>query len=90
MIVEMAPRFLTWDDVDPTRQADDGNACSAFLTVVFILAREGIALDAVGLLRRVTFQADDPQAPLFFVRYINILLAENRRRTDDAICSASS
>ncbi|MEU8943404.1 Fic family protein [Streptomyces goshikiensis] len=68
---------------------DDGNARSAFLTLVFILAREGIALDAVGLLRRVTFQADDPQDPLFFVRYINILLAETRRRTADSIGSAS-
>ncbi|EDX20580.1 hypothetical protein SSAG_00371 [Streptomyces sp. Mg1] len=68
---------------------DDGNARSAFLTLVFILAREGIALDAVGLLRRVTFQAGDPQDPLIFVRYINLHLAETRRRTADSIGSAS-
>lgn len=68
---------------------DDGHARSAFLTLVFILAREGIALDAVGLLRRVTFQADDPQDPLIFVRYLNIHLTETRRRAADSIGSAS-
>ncbi|GHG05726.1 Fic family protein [Streptomyces filamentosus] len=67
----------------------DGNARSAFLTLVFVLAREGIALDAVSLLRRVTFEAEDPQDPLILVRYINIHLAETRRRTTDPTGSAS-
>ncbi|MEU9234440.1 Fic family protein [Streptomyces subrutilus] len=61
---------------------DDGNARSAFLTLIFILARESVALDGVSLLRRITFEADDPQDPLILVRYINIHLAETRRRTD--------
>ncbi|MFE9404313.1 cell filamentation protein Fic [Streptomyces sp. NPDC006530] len=69
---------------------DDGNARSAFLTLVFVLAREGIALDGVGLLRRVTFQADAPQDALALVRYINIHLAGTRRDTADANGSAAS
>ncbi|MFI0990601.1 cell filamentation protein Fic [Streptomyces exfoliatus] len=68
---------------------DDGNARSAFLTLVFILAREGAALDGVSLLRRITFEAGDPQDPLNLVRYINIHLAETRRRTADSTGSAS-
>ncbi|GGR09233.1 Fic family protein [Streptomyces pilosus] len=68
---------------------DDGNARSAFLTLVFILACEGIALDQVSLLRRVTFEADDPQDPLILLRYINIHLAETRRRSADSTGSAS-
>ncbi|MFJ5219340.1 hypothetical protein ACIP98_32105 [Streptomyces sp. NPDC088354] len=54
---------------------------SAFLAVVFVLAREGIALDGVSLLRRVTFQADEPQDALTLTRYIDIPLAETRRNT---------
>lgn len=57
----------------------DGNARSAFLTVVFVLAREGVALDGVSLLRRVTFQADDPQDALALARYIDVHLAATRR-----------
>ncbi|MFD0377315.1 Fic family protein [Streptomyces sp. NPDC127112] len=67
---------------------DDGNARSAFLALVFVLAREGVALDGVGLLRRVTFEAGDPQDPLILVRYINIHLDETRRRAADATGSA--
>lgn len=59
---------------------DDGNARSAFLTLVFVLAREGFTLDAVGLLRRITFQAGDPKEPLVLARYIDIHLTETRRR----------
>ncbi|MGA5406923.1 Fic family protein [Streptomyces lavendulocolor] len=59
---------------------DDGNARSAFLTLVFVLAREGVTLDAVGLLRRVTFQADVPQDGLVLARHIGLHLSETRRR----------
>ncbi|MCQ9131903.1 Fic family protein [Streptomyces hilarionis] len=59
---------------------DDGNARSAFLTLVFVLAREGVALDEVSLLRRVTFQADEPQDALILTRYVDGHLAETRRR----------
>lgn len=65
---------------------DDGNARSAFLTLVFVLAREGIALDSVGLLRRVTFEADAPQDPLTLVRYIDVHLVETRRGSDGRAC----
>ena len=47
---------------------DDGNARSAFLTPVFVLAREGITLNGVALLRRITFQADNPQDALALTR----------------------
>ncbi|MFB7215249.1 Fic family protein [Streptomyces sp. NPDC056255] len=58
---------------------DDGNARSAFLTLVFVLAREGVALDEVSLLRRVTFQADEPADALILARYIGLHLTETRR-----------
>ncbi|GCB43084.1 Fic family protein [Streptomyces sp. NL15-2K] len=58
---------------------DDGNARSAFLALVFVLAREGVALSGVSLIRRVTFQADDPQDALILARSIDIHLAETRR-----------
>ncbi|MFF4323236.1 hypothetical protein [Streptomyces sp. NPDC001568] len=61
---------------------------SAFLALVFVLALVGIALDGVGLLRRVTFEADAPQDPLILVRYINGHLAETRRRSADSAGSA--
>ncbi|MFE2374130.1 Fic family protein [Streptomyces sp. NPDC059398] len=58
----------------------DGNARCAFLTLVFVLAREGVALDGVGLLRRVTFQAGEPADALILARHIGMHLAETRRR----------
>ncbi|MFF4590462.1 Fic family protein [Streptomyces sp. NPDC001388] len=60
---------------------DDGNARSAFLALLFVLAREGVALDGVSLLRRVTFQADEPRDALTLTRYIDTHLAETRRNT---------
>ncbi|MFF4806275.1 Fic family protein [Streptomyces sp. NPDC001351] len=60
---------------------DDGNARSAFLALVFVLAREGVALDGVSLLRRVTFQADEPHDALALTRYVDIHLAETRLNT---------
>ncbi|MFI8194770.1 Fic family protein [Streptomyces sp. NPDC085946] len=51
---------------------NDGNARSAFLTLVFVLAREDVALDEVSLLCCVTFQADEPQDALALTRYIDI------------------
>ncbi|MGP3691275.1 Fic family protein [Streptomyces sp. IBSNAI002] len=57
----------------------DGNARSAFLTLVFVLARGGVVLDDVTLLRRVTFQADEPADALVLARYIDSHLADTRR-----------
>ncbi|WP_311774568.1 Fic family protein [Streptomyces sp. AK010] len=57
---------------------DDGNARSAFLALIFVLAREGIALD--GVVRRVTFQADEPKDALTLARYIDSHITETRRR----------
>ncbi|MGW7328766.1 Fic family protein [Streptomyces sp. NPDC054840] len=79
----------TYLDVCFFHPFEDGNARSAFLALVFVLAREGIALDGVSLLRRVTFEADNPQDPLILVRYINVHLAETRRRSTDSTGSAS-
>ncbi|WP_416983660.1 Fic family protein [Streptomyces sp. T028] len=58
---------------------EDGNARSAFLALVFVLAREGIALDKVFLLRRVSFQADHPQDGLVLARYIDSHLEATRQ-----------
>ncbi|GGV82359.1 hypothetical protein GCM10010228_56690 [Streptomyces massasporeus] len=59
---------------------DDGNARSAFLALIFVLARESIALDGVVLLRRVTFQADEPKDALTLARCIDTHITETRRR----------
>lgn len=59
---------------------DDGNARCALL---FVLAREDVALDSVRLLRRVSFHADAPQDALTLTRYIDLHLRETRRRTTD-------
>nr|WP_246112225.1 Fic family protein [Streptomyces hawaiiensis] len=59
---------------------DDGNARAAFLTLIFVLAREGIALDGVILLRRITFQADELKDALALASYIDLHLTETRRR----------
>ncbi|MFJ2023958.1 cell filamentation protein Fic [Streptomyces sp. NPDC087897] len=59
---------------------DDGNARSAFLTLVFVLAREGVALDSVSLLRRIGHGADDPEAPLNLAGCIARHIDETRRR----------
>jgi hypothetical protein len=63
------------------RESVPGNARSAFLALVFVLAREGIALNGVSLLRRISFQADDPQDPLPLARYIDLHITETRRTT---------
>jgi hypothetical protein len=79
------PLFLTaraaraYLDVCFFHPFDDGNARAAFLALVFVLAREGVGLDRVGLLRRVSFQADDPEDPLTLTRSINVHLASTRR-----------
>ncbi len=59
---------------------DDGNARSAFLALVFVLAREGVALDAVTLLRRISHAADNPQSGVILARYVDVHLTETRRR----------
>ncbi|MFE2551186.1 Fic family protein [Streptomyces sp. NPDC059355] len=58
---------------------DDGNARSAFLALVFVLAREGVALDGVGLIRRITCRADDPQDAVSLARSIGFHLEDTRR-----------
>ncbi|MEU6533358.1 Fic family protein [Streptomyces sp. NPDC046928] len=63
---------------------DDGNARSALLTLLFVLAREGVALDSVLLLRRVAFHADDPQGALALTRSIDHHIRETRRRAEEA------
>ncbi|MFD8076851.1 cell filamentation protein Fic [Streptomyces sp. NPDC059718] len=69
----------TYLDVCFFHPFDDGNARSAFLALVFVLVREGVALNGVSLLRRIAFQAADPQDALMLARYIDVHLADTRR-----------
>ncbi|MGW7660773.1 Fic family protein [Streptomyces sp. NPDC054756] len=62
---------------------DDGNARSALLTLLFVLAREGVALDNVLLLRRVAFHADDPHGALALTRSIDLHILETRQRAGE-------
>ncbi|MFL1380905.1 Fic family protein [Nocardiopsis protaetiae] len=59
---------------------EDGNGRSAFLTLVFLLAREGVALDQVGPLRRVARYADDPRGALALADLLAVLIDAARRR----------
>ncbi|MEU6864302.1 Fic family protein [Streptomyces sp. NPDC046876] len=63
---------------------DDGNARSAFLAAVFVLAREGVVLDDVSLLRRITFRADSREDALALARYLDLHLAETRHTAASA------
>ncbi|WP_254402447.1 hypothetical protein [Streptomyces sp. AC555_RSS877] len=54
------------------------------LVLALVLARAGVALDGVSLLRRVTFQADEPQDALALTRYLDIHLVETRRNATSA------
>ncbi|MEU8124976.1 hypothetical protein AB0C21_40215 [Spirillospora sp. NPDC049024] len=58
----------------------DGNARCAFLTLMFVLAREGVVLNGVSLLRRISFQADSLKDALTLTGYIDVHLKETRRR----------
>ena len=59
---------------------EDGNARCAFLALVFVLAREGVTLDGVSLLRRYAFDADNPRDALTLANCVDLHLAETRRR----------
>ena len=58
----------------------DGNARSAFLGWVFVLAAAGIAVDAVGPVRRPLRYADDPADAVALTRVTATLIAVTRRR----------
>ncbi|TDP94806.1 Fic family protein [Labedaea rhizosphaerae] len=58
----------------------DGNARSAFLAWVFVLAAAGIAVDAVGPVRRPLWYADDPADAMALTRVTATLIAATRRR----------
>ncbi|MFJ4985823.1 Fic family protein [Streptomyces sp. NPDC088732] len=57
---------------------DDGNARSAFLVLVFVLAREGVGLDNVGLIRRISFRAEEPRDAQQLAEYVGLHIAETR------------
>ncbi|CAL9351967.1 hypothetical protein SUDANB121_00497 [Nocardiopsis dassonvillei] len=59
----------------------DGNGRAAFLALVFLLAREGVALDQVGPVRRVARYADDPEGALGLADLLALLIDTARRRT---------
>lgn len=51
----------------------DGNARAAFLALVFVLAREGVALERVGPLRRLPRHADHPEGALALADLVSAL-----------------
>ncbi|MGK4578469.1 Fic family protein [Kitasatospora sp. HPMI-4] len=53
---------------------DDGNARAALLTLLFVLARAGVTLDSVVLIRRFSHRADDPQDALSLCRSVEFHL----------------
>ncbi|MGW3078612.1 Fic family protein [Kitasatospora sp. NPDC001132] len=57
---------------------DDGNARAALLTLLFVLARAGVTLDSVVLIRRFGHRADDPQDALSLCRSVELHLRQNR------------
>ncbi|MFJ2473603.1 Fic family protein [Streptomyces sp. NPDC087659] len=58
----------------------DGNARSALLALVFVLAREDIALDEVGPLQTTRY-ADDPAGAADLVRLVALLVRAAARRS---------
>lgn len=58
----------------------DGNARSAFLTLTFVLARAGIALDQVAPIRRLPRHADDPEGALALADLVSALVTTTVRR----------
>jgi hypothetical protein len=63
---------------------DDGNARAAFLTLTYVLARDGVALDEVGPVRRVPRRADDPGGALSLADLIAVLISGTARRAAHA------
>ncbi|MGW2874350.1 Fic family protein [Kitasatospora sp. NPDC001225] len=57
---------------------DDGNARAALLTLLFVLARAGVTLDSVLLIRRFGYRADDPHDALSLCRSVEIHLRQSR------------
>ncbi|WMD06177.1 hypothetical protein [Streptomyces sp. FXY-T5] len=65
---------------DAARPLPLTNARSAFHALIFVLTREGIALDGVVLLRRVFFQADEPKDALALASCTDTHITATRRR----------
>ncbi|CAN3985695.1 Fic family protein [Kitasatospora purpeofusca] len=57
---------------------DDGNGRAALLTLVFVLARAGVTLDSVVLVRRFGRRADDPQDALDLCRTVEFCIGRSR------------
>ncbi|GAA1976735.1 Fic family protein [Catenulispora subtropica] len=70
----------TYLDVCFFHPFDDGNARSAFLALVFVLAREEVALDDVVLLRHLPVRAGETDAAVGFAWLVLRAMAETRRR----------
>ncbi len=60
---------------------DDGNGRAALLTLVFVLARAGVTLDSVVLIRRFGRRADDPQDALNLCRTVEFSIGQSRAAT---------
>lgn len=61
---------------------DDGNARSAFLAALFVLARENMVLTSVGSLRRFSLYAADPQDAAWLAQEIEMSSEATRHRLD--------
>ncbi|WP_441246359.1 Fic family protein [Kitasatospora sp. McL0602] len=59
---------------------EDGNARSAFLALVFVLARSGVVFDQVGPIRCVQRPADDPDGALALADLVTALINASHRR----------
>ncbi len=57
---------------------DDGNARAALLALLFVLARAGVTLDSVVLIRRFGHRADDPQDALGLCGSVEYHIGQSR------------
>jgi Fic/DOC family len=62
-------------DVSYFHPFDDGNARSAFLVLIFILARTGVILDQVGPIRRIQRRAGDAAGALALAGLVAVLIS---------------
>jgi hypothetical protein len=59
---------------------EDGNARSAFLALIFVLARSGVVLGQVGPIRFVQRPGDDPEGALALANLVTVLINATHRR----------
>ena len=70
----------TYLDVSFFHPFYDGNARAAFLALVFVLAADGIVLDQVGPVRRLSRRADQPGDAVALAQLVTVLITASARR----------